>query len=89
MAAAKKSVTKKTTAKKAPRKNKMVPVDAIVLKDPVLWAVVERKLLGSTVVAVFPTQDLANAAANTMDEKSGLSFNKYVVQRAELFNYEG
>lgn len=78
-----------TTKARAPRKNKMVPVDAIVLKDPVLWAVVERKLLGSTVVAVFKTRELAQAAADTMDEKSGLSLNKYVVQRAELVNHEG
>lgn len=83
-----KTVKKAAAKTAAARKNKMVPVDSIVLKDPVLWAVVERKFLNSTVVAVFPTRELAQAAADAKDTESGLSFNKYVVQRAELFNYE-
>ena len=79
------ATTKKTT-KKAVRKTKSVPVDAIVLKDNILWAVVERKFLTSQVHSVYTTQEEASFWQDHLDTNSGLSFNKYVVQRVELYD---
>lgn len=61
-----------------------MPLSAIVLDDSVLWAVLERKFFSSQVVAVYQTRAEAEQQAKQMDEVSGLSFNKYVVQRAPL-----
>lgn len=68
----------------AARKTKSVPVNAVVLKDKILWAVIERRLLHNKIVGLYTSADAADATAAFMDSQSGLSFNKYIVQRAEL-----
>lgn len=73
-----------TTKKTPARKTKSVPVNSIVLKDAVLYTVTERRLLRDKLVAVFSTRDRAEAVAAGLDEASGLTVNKYVVDRVEL-----
>lgn len=86
---ANKKVTKVAAKSTPKRKSKMVPVDSIVLKDNILWAVVERKLMSASVIGLYATREYATKIADMLDEESGLSFNKYVVQRAPLiFNDE-
>lgn len=70
------------TTKKAT--TKQVPINSIVLSDNILWAVIERRMLHPQVIGLFKTQSQAEAYAAGKDTESGLSFNKYIVQRVEL-----
>lgn len=68
----------------AARKTKSVPIKSIVLKDNILWAVIERRLLHPQVYGVYTAEDNATQIARELDDAGGLSFNKYIVQRVEL-----
>lgn len=72
MTATKKTAAKKTAAKKT------------VAKDPVFYVVMERKLTSVSAVGLYETRADAETAAQYLDDNSGLSFNKYIVQRVEL-----
>lgn len=71
MAATKKTATKKVTKK-------------AVVKDPVFYVVMERKLTSVSAVGLYQNRADAQTAAEYLDDQAGLSFNKYVVQRVEL-----
>lgn len=68
----------------AARKTKSVPVKSVVLKDNILWVVIERRLLHPQVYGVYTTEDDAAQVAREMDDGTRYPFNKYIVQRVEL-----
>ena len=70
----------KKTAKKATKR-----VAKINLPD-IMWVVSERKLMTWTPLIAFPTQESARHQANLLDTKSGLSFNKFKVDRVVVGN---
>ena len=73
------AATKKATAKKATTKR----VSKTTLPD-IMWVVSERKLLTWSPLVAYTTREQATNQANILDSGSGLSFNKFKVDRVAV-----
>ncbi len=67
-------------AKKA---TKAVTKRAKTTDDGIYYIVMERKMFGVEAIELFKTRTAAQLKAEFLDNVSGYTFNKYIVQRVE------